>query len=127
MLSGAAIDPDTHPLIHSEMASHAPEQPHSGSDITQLGYIPKRHWSICQQGGRQNGQSRIFGTRDTNFPCQGGPTINFQLFHEGHYGCESSLTTTPSSDGLQMIAQINRKVGKRIDLCQSPCVTGIKG
>ena len=77
MLNGAGIDPDMHALIHGEMASHAAEQPHGGGDITQLGYIPKRHRSIGQQGGRQNRQSRIFGTGDTHFPCQGRATINY--------------------------------------------------
>jgi hypothetical protein len=79
----------------------------------QMGYIPKRHRPICQQGGRQNGQSRIFGARDTHFPCQGSPAINFQLFHEIDCGCGNGLTAITGPIGLRIAAHITGKTGNR--------------
>jgi hypothetical protein len=74
-----------------------------------MGYIPKRHWPICQQGSRQNGQSRIFGTCDTHFPCQGRPAVNFQLIHESHCGCVNSLMAIAGSGDLQIAAHGTEK------------------
>jgi len=101
-----------------------------------MGYIPKCHWPICQQGSRQNGQSRIFGARDTHFPCQGSLTSNFQLIHESDCGCGNGQTSITDPNGLRTVAHITGKIGNsnrkyqssrvadRSELCQQSASCG---